>query len=255
MKTKQTEIDKLNEQIRNCNRCALSRTRQNALCGEGDLNARIMLVALSPGRNEDQEGKMFIGPSGKILNELLQSAGVERKSLYMTNLIKCMLPKNRRPKQNEIETCGYFLNEEINILSPQVIVPLGFYATRYILTKYAVDVPAARTDYQAFYGTLIYSNNQKIFPLPHPASLIYDPSFRFEAIKKYHTLKILSRDCKWASMCPMKWYFDKGRLDKKWIELYCKGDWESCIRYQKEEKGVYHQDWMLPDGSLDQSLA
>ncbi len=224
------------------------------MCGEGDLNARLMLVALSPGQNEDREGKMFIGPSGKILNELLQSAGIEGNSLYMTNLIKCLLPKNRRPKQDEIETCSHFLDEEISILSPQVIVPLGFYATRYILTKYAVDAPSARTDYHAFYGKLIFSNNQNIFPLPHPASLIYDPSYRLEMMKKYHKLQILSRDCKWATMCPMRWYFDKGRLDRKWIELYCIGDWESCVRYQKEESGVYHQDWMLPDGSLDESL-
>ncbi len=254
MNNKQTEIDKLNEQIRNCIRCRLSWTRQNALRGEGDLDARLMLVALSPRQNEDRKGKMFIGPSGKILNELLESAKVERNSLYMTNLIKCMLPKNRKPKQDEIETCSHFLDEEINILSPQVLVPLGFYATRYILTKYAVDVPFARTDYYAFYGKLIFSNNQKIFPLPHPASLIYDPSYRLETMKKYHKLQILSRDCKWTVMCPMKWYFDKGRLDRKWIELYCKGDWESCVRYQKEENGVYHQDWMLPDGSLDESL-
>jgi DNA polymerase len=52
----------------------------------------------------------------------------------------------------------------------------------------------------------------------------------------------------------MKWYFEKGRLDKRWIELYCHGDWETCIRYQKEEDGTYHQDWMLPDGTIDENL-
>ncbi|GBE26644.1 uracil DNA glycosylase superfamily protein [bacterium BMS3Bbin03] len=222
--------------------------------GEGELNARLMLVALSPGQNEDREGKMFIGPSGKILDELLQSAGIERNSLYMTNLIKCVLPKNRKPKQDEIEACSPVLDEEINMLLPDIIVPLGYYATRYILTKYAADPPLAHTDFQAVYGKLIYSNDQKTFPLPHPASLIYNPSYKQETMKKYHKLEILFRDCKWATMCPMKWYFEKGRLQRKWIELYCKGDWESCIRYQKEASGTYHQDWMLPDGSLDESL-
>ncbi len=247
-------ITKLNNRIKNCNKCRLSLTRHNAIRGEGDLNARLLLVALSPGENEDREEKMFIGPSGKILDELSQSSGIKRNSIYMTNLIKCMLPKNRRPKQDEIEACSHFLDEEINVLSPKVIVPLGFYATRYILTKYAADPPSARADYGAFYGKLLFSNSQKIFPLPHPASLIYNPSYKQETMKKYHKLQILSRDCKWATMCPMRWYFEEGRLERKWIELYCKGDWESCVRYQKEENGVPHPDWMLPDGNIDESL-
>ena len=251
---KKIAITKLNSRIKNCNKCRLSLTRHNAIRGEGDLNARLLLVALSPGDNEDREEKMFIGPSGKILDELLQSSGIKRNSIYMTNLIKCMLPKNRRPKQDEIEACSHFLDEEINVLSPKAIVPLGFYATRYILIKYAVDPPSARADYGAFYGKLLFSNSQKIFPLPHPASLIYNPSYKQVTMKEYHKLQILSRDCKWATICPMRWYFEEGRLERKWIELYCKGDWESCVRYQKEENGVPHANWMLPDGNIDESL-
>ena len=254
MNRKQTAVAELNDRIKSCNKCRLSLARQNAICGEGDLNARLMLVALSPGENEDREDKMFIGPSGKILDELLEAVGIIRNSIYMTNLIKCMLPKNRRPKQDEIEACSYFLNEEMNILSPKIIVPFGYYATRYILTKYAAELPATHEDYQAFYGRLVFSNDQKIFPLPHPAFLIYNPSFKTETIKKYHKLQVLANDCKWYPMCPMKWYYEGGRLQRKWVELYCKGDWEDCVRYQKEENGVYHPDWMLPDGSLDESL-
>ena len=254
MDKKQASIVEFCKPVKYCTKCRLSQTRQNVVCGEGNLHPRLMLVALSPGKNEDREGKMFIGPSGKTLDELLQSSGIKRNSIYMTNLIKCMLPKNRRPKQDEIEACSPVLDEEINILSPDVIVPLGYYATRYILTKYAANPPSARTDFQAVYGKLTYSNDQKIFPLPHPASLIYNPSYKQETMKKYHKLQILSHDCKWATMCPMRWYFEKGRLQKKWIELYCKGNWESCVRYQKEKNGVYHPDWMLPDGSPDASL-
>jgi len=247
-------LPQLHNRIRQCDRCRLSLTRQHALCGEGDLNARLMLVALSPGENEDRENKMFIGPSGNVLDKLLHSAGVERDSIYMTNLIKCMLPKNRRPKQDEIEACSRFLDEEITVLSPQVIVPLGYYATRYILTKYAADPPSARADYRAFYGRLVFAHSQKIFPLPHPASLIYNPSYKQETMKKYHKLNVLSHDCKWYPMCPMKRYFERGLLERKWVELYCKGNWEDCVRYQKEEQGIYHPDWMLPDGSIDNDL-
>ncbi len=254
MDRKKTAITQLHNRIRHCHRCRLSLTRHRALCGEGDLTARLMLVALSPGENEDRENKMFIGPSGKILDELMLSAGIARDSIYMTNLIKCMLPKNRRPKQDEIEACSCFLDEEIAVVSPQVIVPLGYYATRYILTTYAAGPPPARADYQALYGRLFFAHSQKLFPLPHPASLIYNPSYKPETMKKYHKLNVLSHDCKWYPMCPMKRYVERGLLERKWIELYCKGNWEDCVRYKKEEDGIYHPDWMLPDGSIDNDL-
>ena len=68
------------------------------------------------------------------------------------------------------------------------------------------------------------------------------------------TIQTKSKNCKWYSACPMKRFYEEGKLSKEWIELYCKGDWESCIRYEMEEKGEYHPDYMLPDGSIDKEL-
>ena len=213
-----------------------------------------MFVALSPGKQEDAENKMFIGPSGNILNRLLQAAGINRTWVYMTNLIKCMLPKNRKPKVDEIESCNTFLREEISIIHPDTIVPMGYYATRTIVTIYHADAPAARKDFSGMYGQLIFSDDQKILPLPHPSSLIYNPSYETNTIDKYMILQTLLHDCTWYSMCPMKRYYETGKLDKRWIQLYCKGDWKQCVRYELEEKSHYHPDWMLPDGSLDENL-
>jgi len=81
------EIDELNKMIKECKKCRLSETRMNAICGEGNLNAKIMLIAQAPGEKEDKEGRMFIGPSGKVLDELLSTAGIKRDEIYMTNLI------------------------------------------------------------------------------------------------------------------------------------------------------------------------
>lgn len=251
---KQKELEDLSYRIRGCERCRLSATRKHALVGEGNGDAYLMLIALSPGEKEDSENKMFIGPSGDILNKLFQEAGIDRDSVYMTNLIKCMLPKNRKPKMDEITSCSKFLDEEIPIVHPEVIVPLGYYATRTILTKYHADTPPAREDFSKIYGRLFFSDDQKILPLPHPASLIYNPSFERETIEKYKKLKTLLHECKWFVMCPMKRFYETGRLERKWIELYCKGDWKSCVRYEMEEKGHYHPDWMLPDGTLDENL-
>ena len=246
-------IDELNKRIKECKRCRLSETRINALCGEGNLNAKIMLIAQAPGEKEDKEGKMFIGPSGKVLDELLSKAGIKRSEIYMTNLIKCMLPKYRKPKQDEIEACSYYLNEEIKLINPEILVPLGYHATRYIFQKYGIQSPS-KTEISKVFGKLFLVDDNKILPLSHPAALLYNPKIKQDLIKTYRKLKVVSKDCKWYPVCPMKRFYEEGKLDKRWIELYCKGDWRSCIRYQMEERGQYHPDWMLPDGSLNKGL-
>ena len=251
---KQRALESLNHRIRDCVKCRLSVTRRHSLVGEGDVNAYIMFIGLSPGEKEDSENKMFIGPSGHILDKLFYAVGIERKLFYMSNLLKCILPKNRRPRMEEIESCSQFLEEEILIIHPVIISPLGYYATRKILTKYHAPLPITRGDFKEIYGKLIFSDEQKILPLPHPSSLLYNPSFETEIIEKYKKLKILLYECKWFTSCPMKRFYEAGRLKGKWIELYCKGDWGNCVRYEMEEQGHYHPDWMLPDGSLDENL-
>lgn len=251
---KQRALESLNHRIRECQICRLSSTREHALTGEGNADARVMLVALSPGKNEDKEARMFIGPSGQILNKVFNAIGIRREVLFMTNLIKCALPKNRRPKTDEIEACCRFLHKEIAIIHPEVIAPLGYYATRTLLQKYHADPPRARSDFVDLYGRIIFSDHQKFLPLPHPASLLYNPTFEPLTVEKYKKLTTLLNECKWYPFCPMKQFCESQRLERRWIELYCKGDWENCVRYKMEETGRYHPDWMLPDGSCDERL-
>ena len=187
---KQEAIEVLNYQIRACERCSLSVTRKHALTGEGNIDARIMFVALSPGVKEDSQNQMFIGPSGQVFNKLLYASGIDRNLVFMTNLVKCMLPKNRKPTMDEIESCSQFLNDEISIIHPEVIVPLGSYATRSILTKYHADPQSTAMSFSNINGKLLSINNQKIFPLPHPAALLYNPSYEPDTIEKYKKLNI-----------------------------------------------------------------
>ena len=191
MRCKQKAFDELNAAISNCKRCRLYLTRANVLCGEGNLNARLMLIAQAPGDNEDREGRMFVGPSGEVLEELLNEARVSRHEIYMTNLIKCRLPKYRRPKQDEIEACSRFLEKEIALIRAEVIAPLGYYATRYVLKRWNISIPETRTEFSGLYGRLFLAQNVKIFPLSHPASLLYNKSFKAETFEKYKKLKIL----------------------------------------------------------------
>ncbi len=247
-------LENLNKEIKECKKCRLSETRNNALCGEGNLNAKLMLVAQAPGENEDREGKMFIGPSGKKLDELLENSRVSKDEIYMTNLIKCMLPKYRKPKQDEIEICSHYLDKEIEIINPDTIFPLGYYSTKYLFEKYGLRIPNPKAQFPGVYGRIFLAYDKKIVPLQHPAALLYDNSKEEEMIKNYKKLRTLTIDCKWFPVCPMKYFYEEGKLDRKWIEIYCKGDWESCVRYHMEENGQPHADWMLPDGTIDERL-
>jgi uracil-DNA glycosylase len=248
-----SKIVSLNKEIKNCVKCRLFKTRTQVICGEGNIYAKTMLVAQAPGVKEDEAGRMFIGPSGKVLDELLELNNVDRGDLYMTNLIKCLLPNYRDPKQDEIDACSTYLEEEINLINPTFLVPLGHFATKYLLERHQIDVPLKK-DFYKLYGKLILTDDYKILPLQHPAAVVYNPGLKKVLLSNYHKLQVISKECKWYEVCPMKTYYELGLLDKKWIELYCKGDWESCVRYNMEESGKSHADNMLPDGTFNKKI-
>jgi DNA polymerase len=212
-----------------------------------------MIVAQAPGECEDREGKMFVGPSGQITDELMDSAGVSRDEVYMTNLLKCFLPKCRRPKQDEIARCREYLEREIESVAPEVIVTLGYYAARYFFEKHGLALPP-RAEMHTIRGRLYWVGDRKILALRHPSALLYSDALKNEMITDYRKLHVLLTECKWYPVCPMRWFYEEGRLDREWIELNCRGDWESCFRYQMEEKGETCPDYILPDGTRDERL-
>ena len=188
---KQESLDILNYQIRACKKCSLSATRKHALTGEGNISASILFVALSPGAKENVANRMFIGPSGQVFNNLLFAAGIDRSLVFMTNLVKCMLPGNRKPSAHEIESCSSFLDDEIAIIRPQIIVPLGYFATRAILIKYNADPSVPEMSFRNINGQLLTLEGVKIFPITHPSALLYDPSYKEGTTENYRKLKSL----------------------------------------------------------------
>ncbi|MEA3447780.1 MAG: uracil-DNA glycosylase [Bacteroidota bacterium] len=245
-----TALQSLNKEIKHCRRCRLWEQRTHAIVGEGNIHARIFLIAQAPGEKEDKEGCMFVGPTGDIINQLFDNVHIKRSDVYMTNLIKCMLPKNRKPKQDEINACSRFLDAEIDIINPEIIVPMGYQATKYVFKKYGHpdNIPEQTA------GKLFYRDGHKIYPIHHPSSVLYHPDYKETLSTHFRKLDVFSQPCKWYPTCPMHHFTDLGKLDKKWTETFCKGDWESCVRYQKEEAGIFHPDNMLPDGNIDKSL-
>jgi DNA polymerase len=145
-----------------------------------------MIVAQAPGYREDEEGRMFIGPSGIKLDELLENAQVQRKSIYMTNLVKCALPHNRKLKPGEITDCSQYLDQEINIVEPEVISTLGYHPAKYIFGKYGLT---EKLDYSEICGVTFKADDKTIYPLRHPATLLYNPRKEAEIKENYKRLK------------------------------------------------------------------
>lgn len=160
------DLESIKEVVRTCKKCKLWKYRNKLVFAEGPANAEIMLIGLSPGREENSTGKLFIGPSGKLLNKLLVLAGLERKEIYITNLIKCSAP-TRKITEKEIEICSPYLDKQIEIIKPKIIIPLGHVVSQYILFKY--HLPSERIS--VIHGRVFeVSKRLKIIPMFHPAA-------------------------------------------------------------------------------------
>ncbi|NOY36470.1 MAG: uracil-DNA glycosylase [Chlorobi bacterium] len=175
------------DEISTCTRCKLHNTRITPVLPCGNPESRIMVIAQSPGETENRNGVMFTGPSGKLFYELLEETGIDRNDLYLTNLIKCMLPGARRPHHGEIHSCTPFLDLEAELLHPLLQVPLGFHATRYLLKKYRLPVPD-RKSVKHLFGLVLRKDKTIIFPLRHPTALLFNPAKKGIMLTNYHRL-------------------------------------------------------------------
>jgi len=122
------EVLELHGRVRACTSCPLHLTRIQAVPGYGPVTARVMAVGEAPGESEDREGKPFVGAAGRLLTSLLESVGLDRRDIYITNIVKCRPPRNRDPEPAEVEACSPFLDEQIALLQPDVILLLGRHA-------------------------------------------------------------------------------------------------------------------------------
>src|SRR6185437_7084012 len=161
-----TPLQELAQSLVNCERCKLAKLgRSQVVFGVGNPHASIMFVGEAPGFNEDQKGEPFVGAAGKLLNDLLASAGLSRDQIYIANVIKCRPPNNRDPEQYEVETCKPFLMQQIQLIRPKLVCTLGNWATQTLLER-KVGITKVKT--QAF-----YMKNFVIFPLLHPAAALH----------------------------------------------------------------------------------
>jgi DNA polymerase len=165
-------VIKLNEvasEVRKCTLCELSRSRTHAVPGEGDPNARIMFIGEGPGYHEDQQGRPFVGASGKFLDELLGLAGLQRSDVFIGNVVKCRPPGNRDPLPDEISACSGYLERQIEAIDPDVIVTLG----RFSMARWFAGERISR-----IHGQPRKVGHRLIVPMFHPAAALHQSSIR-----------------------------------------------------------------------------
>lgn len=179
----------LEQEIITCTRCRLSEGRTHAVPGEGSFPARILLVGEAPGEQEDRTGRPFAGRAGKVLDSLLALIGLSRSDVFITSILKCRPPENRDPKSDEIALCTPYLDRQIALLRPSVIVPMGRFSASVIMELFGIpggkisEIHGKPVRVIAPHGPVI------IFPVYHPAVVTHNPPLRSDLEADFGRLK------------------------------------------------------------------
>ena len=184
--TNHDELEQIADEVRKCNKCWLHKERTKAVPGEGPLDADIMLIGEGPGKQEDREGRPFVGRAGELLEELFAAAGLSREEVFITSVVKCRPPNNRTPKKDEIHACNPYLQRQIKVIQPKVIGTLGNHATETLLGKFGIG---------RLHGQKYEFKEYILIPLYHPAAGLYYPALKADMIED---MKRLAKEGKFS---------------------------------------------------------
>ncbi|MCF7886322.1 MAG: uracil-DNA glycosylase [Candidatus Marinimicrobia bacterium] len=181
---KENILEDLYSRIGDCTSCALAEKCNQKVPGHGKTDTRLMLIGEAPGREEDKQGLPFVGKSGKLLDKILAAIELKREQIYISNIVKCRPPENRNPRQEEIQKCIGFLQEEIEVVDPDIIVALGLTASRNLLNSDS-SLKQLRQEDHTYQGKIL-------IPTYHPSALLQNPSYKrptwedFKKVKKLY---------------------------------------------------------------------
>ncbi len=164
-----SQLTQLYDQIKVCQKCDLAKGRNNTVPGEGPEHAEIMLIGEAPGFHEDRQGRPFVGAAGNLLDELLAGINLKRDQIYICNVLKCRPPQNRDPQPDEMEACKAYLDQQIALINPKVIITIS----RFAMTRWFVDKKISE-----IHGKPRKIGDLVILPMYHPAAALHQPSLR-----------------------------------------------------------------------------
>jgi DNA polymerase len=168
--------------VSKCQNCPLHHSRVKSVPGEGPENARIMFIGEGPGFHENQQGRPFVGQAGKFLDELLSVSGLKRETVFITNVVKCRPPGNRDPQPEELQACSVYLDRQIELINPEIIVTLG----RFSMAKFFGQVKISQ-----IHGIMRKIGERYVVAMYHPAAALHQPALKntllddFSKLKKY----------------------------------------------------------------------
>lgn len=174
MPSKKEQLDKSNEEMAKCSQCVLRGTCKQVVPGEGSAEAEIMFIGEGPGQKEDELGRPFVGAAGKFLDELLASINLRREDTYIANVVKCRPPANRDPLPEEVEACWPWLENQIEIINPKLIVTLGRHSTERFLPNQKIS----KIHGKAMRRNIPQLGTRVFYALYHPAAALYNGSMR-----------------------------------------------------------------------------
>jgi DNA polymerase len=162
-------LDRVASEVMSCEKCKLSAARKKAVPGEGPAGARIMFIGEGPGFHENEQGRPFVGAAGNFLAELLASIGMRREDVFITNVVKCRPPQNRDPQPDELAACNDYLERQIKLINPKIVVTLG----RYSMEKF---FPGAKIS--SIHGQAKTVGGRLVVAMFHPAAALHQPQYR-----------------------------------------------------------------------------
>jgi len=172
-------MEQLRSRILNCTSCVLHKSRQHAIWGEGNPNAEVLLIGEAPGAEEDRIGRPFVGKSGQLLDKILAACGFTRQEhVFLSNILRCRPPGNRVPKDEEVNACIPFLYEQINLVDPKIVIPLGATALKRLLKNDSLRITRIRGNWMHWDGRLV-------MPVYHPSALLRNPALKRETWEDY----------------------------------------------------------------------
>lgn len=186
---KEQQLEELAQTIKHCRNCALYQKATQAVPGEGNSQSTVMFIGEGPGFFEDREGRPFVGQAGKLLDKLLDSINLPRKEVFITNIVKHRPPENRDPLPQEIEACRPFLDKQIEIIDPRIIVTLGRYSLNKFLPGEFISKVHGQTRFVDFAG-----KKRIIMPMYHPAAALRSSIIMEELKKDFQKIEQFLKD-------------------------------------------------------------